>query len=155
MNTKPNSINPNIAHRVQQFGFIKVAIVSGLITTGAIALAYDSKPTEYKPPVTSPNTTPTVYEVQKLTLDSKHSGTAKIKLDNYILQVGFDFQAHPDSYGVPGSEFTAIEITNLSIDDVKSINGAEFSDFTDYNDHRNINQLIASFIERHQLVEAS
>lgn len=155
MNLKPSSINPTVTHRVQPLGFVKVAALAGLFTTGVIAFAYDPYVAEYTPATVIPNTTPSIYGIQKLNLDSKHSGKATIKLDDYILQVGFDFESHPDSYGVPGSDFTTVEITNLSIDDIKSIYGAEFSDFTDYNDHRNINLLIAGYIERNKLVEAN
>ncbi|WP_435722163.1 hypothetical protein [Acinetobacter baumannii] len=37
-----------------------------------------------------------------------------LKLDSFRLNVSFDFEAHPDSYGVPGSEFTAVDITQLT-----------------------------------------
>ncbi len=39
----------------------------------------------------------------------------KLKLDSFRLNVSFDFEAHPDSYGVPGSEFTAVDITQLTV----------------------------------------
>ena len=48
MNLKPTSINPTVTHRVQRFGFIKIVALSGLFTTGALALAYDPQVTEYK-----------------------------------------------------------------------------------------------------------
>ena len=48
MNLKPTSINPAVTHRVQRFGFIKAVALSGLFTTGALALAYDPQFTEYK-----------------------------------------------------------------------------------------------------------
>ena len=155
MNPKPISINPTVTHRVQPMGFVKVAALSGLLATGAIALAYDPQTTEYTPQVVVPNVAPSSYVIQSLLLDSETSGSAVIELDSYILKVSFDFESHPDSYGVPGSEFTAFEITNLSIDDVKSIYGVSFNDFTDYNDHRNINQLIVGYIEKNRLVEAA
>lgn len=154
MNTNPNSINPTVTHRVQPFGFFKVAALVGSFTTGLIAFAYNPDATEYKPPVAIPAVASSVYEVQTLKLDSDHSGTAIIKLDDYILKVGFDFDKSLADYGVQSSEYTQVEISNLSIDDVKTIHGAEFNDFTDHNDHRAINQLIASFIMRNKLVEA-
>ncbi|RZG71839.1 hypothetical protein [Acinetobacter sp. WCHAc060025] len=154
MNIKPNSINPTVTHHVQPFGFIKVAALAGLFTTGVIAFAYNPDSTEYKPPVTIPAITPSTYEVQTLKLDSDHSGTAVIKLDDYILKVGFDFDKYPADYGVRGSEYTEVEVSNLAIDDVKSIYGAKFNDFTVDADHRAINQLIAGYIMRNRLVEA-
>ena len=154
MNTKPNSINPIVTHRVQLIGFFKVALISGLFTTGAIALVVDQKATEYKPPVNVPNVTPSEYGIQALKLTSDKSGIAVIKLDSFLVLVSFDFESHPDSYGVPGSEFTAVDITNLAIEKITDVNGQEWNDFTDYNDHRNINQLIIGYIERNRLVEA-
>ena len=154
MNTNPNSINPAVTHRVQHMGFFKVAAISGLFTVGAIGLTYDQKATEYKPSISAPNVTPSTYSISALKLTSETSGKAVIKLDSFLVLVGFDFESHPDSYGVPGSEFTAVDITNLAIDEIKDINGKEYNDFTDYNDHRNINQIIIGYIERNRLVEA-
>ncbi|MBJ8426015.1 hypothetical protein [Acinetobacter bereziniae] len=154
MNTKPNSINPIVTHRVQPMGFFKVAAISGLVTVGAIGLAYDQKATEYKPPITAPNVTPSTYTVEALKLTSDSSGIAAIKLDSFLIAVSFDFESHPDSYGVPGSEFTAVDITNLAVEKITDVNGNDWNDFTDYNDHRNINQMIVGYIERNRLVEA-
>ena len=154
MNTKQHSINPIVTHREQPTGFFKVALISGLLTTGAIALVIDQKATEYKPAVVVPNTAPSSYSIQALKVTSDSSGMAVIKLDSFLLKVSFDFESHADNYGVPGSEFTAVDITNLAIDEIKDINGKEYNDFTDYNDHRMINQIIVGYIERNKLVEA-
>lgn len=154
MNTKQNSINTIVTHRVQPMGFIKVAAISGLFTVGAIGLTYDQKANEYKPPISAPNVTPSTYSINALKLTSETSGKAVVKLDSFLVLVSFDFESHPDSYGVPGSEFTAVDITNLAIDEIQDINGKECNDFTDYNDHRNINQMIVGYIERNRLVEA-
>ena len=154
MNTKPNSINPIVTHRVLPMGFIKVAAISGLVIVGVIGLTYDQKDTEYKPPVAIPNISPSTYNIDALKLTSDSSGMAVIKLDSFLLKVSFDFESHADNYGVPGSEFTAVDITNLAIDEIKDINGKEYNDFTDYNDHRMINQIIVGYIERNKLVEA-
>ncbi|MEJ5137311.1 MULTISPECIES: hypothetical protein [Acinetobacter] len=154
MNTKPHSINPVVTHRVQPFSFIKVAAISGLFTVGAIGLTYDQKATEYKPAVVVPNTAPSSYSIQALKVTSDSSGMAVVKLDSFLLKVSFDFESHPDSYGVPGSEFTTVDITNLAIEKITDVNGQEWNDFTDYNDHRMINQIIVGYIERNKLVEA-
>lgn len=152
MNVKPISINP-VARHVHFFNFTKVAVMASLFTVGAIALAYDSKPVELtSSPV--PNTIPSEYGVMALKLNTEKSGVAVIKLDGFRVHVGFDFEAHPDSYGVADSSFTAIEINNLSIDEITDIDGNSYRDFTDYNDHRNINQLISAYIEKNNLVEA-
>ena len=155
MNTKPNSINTIVTHRVQPMGFFKVAAISGLFTVGAIGLTYDQKATEYKPPVEAPNITPSTYTVDALKLTSESSGKAVVKIDSFLVLVSFDFESHSDSYGVPGSEFTAVDITNLAIEQITDVNGQDWNDFTDYNDHRNINQMIVGYIERNKLVEAS
>lgn len=155
MNTKPNSINPIVTHRVQPMGFFKVAAISGLVTVVAVGLAYDQKTTEYKLPVAIPNVTPSTYTVDALKLTSGTSGKAVIKLDSFLVLVSFDFESHPDSYGVPGSEFTAVDITNLAIEQITDVNGKDWNDFTNYNDHRNINQMIVGYIERNKLVEAA
>ncbi|RZG77617.1 hypothetical protein EXE10_18950 [Acinetobacter sp. WCHAc060033] len=154
MNAKLNPINPAVTHGVQPFGFIKVAALAGLFTTGVIAFAYNPDAAEYRPPVTIPAIAPSNYEVQTLKLDSDHSGTGLIRLDDFILKVGFDFEQYPVDYGVPSAKNIEIEVSNLAIDDVKSIYGAEFNDFTVDADHRAINQLIAGYIMRNKLVEA-
>lgn len=155
MNTKTHCINPTLTHRLQPFSRFKIAIVSGLLTVGAIALAYEQTATQYKPPVTIPNVTPSTYNIDALKLISDTSGIAVIKLDSFLLKVSFDFDTRPDNYSVPGTEFTAVDITNLAIDEITDVNGKDWNDFTDYNDHRNINQMIVSYIERNKLVEAN
>ncbi|UOH19864.1 hypothetical protein [Acinetobacter sp. NyZ410] len=154
MNTKPNSINPIVTHRVQPMGFLKVAAISGLVIVGVIGLTYDQKDTEYKPPVAIPNISPSTYNIDALKLTSETSGKAVVKIDSFLLKVSFDFESHQDSYGVPGSEFTAVDITNLAIEKITDANGKDWNDFTDYNDHRNINQVIVNYIERNRMVEA-
>jgi len=154
MNTKPNSINPIVTHRVQPFGFIKVAALTGLFATGVIALAYNPASNEHKPPAAIPNVTPSTYSISALKLTSETSGKAVVKIDTFLVLVSFDFDKHPDSYGIPGSEFTAVDITNLAIEKITDMSGKDWNDFTDYNDHRNINQMIIGYIERNKLVEA-
>ncbi|MDO6644681.1 hypothetical protein [Acinetobacter guillouiae] len=154
MNTKPNSINPIVTHRVLPMGFIKVAAISGLVIVGVIGLTYDQKAPEYKPPAAIPNISPSTYNIDALKLTSETSGKAVVKLDSFLVLVSFDFESHQDSYGVHGSEFTAVDITNLAVEKITDVNGKDWNDFTDYNDHRNINQMIVGYIERNRLVEA-
>lgn len=153
MNTKPNSINPIVTDRVHRFGFIKVALLTALFTTGAIALTYDQKGSEYIPPVSIPNVSSSEYRVQALKLNSQSSGMAIVKLDSFLVQVSFDFDTRPDNDGAPGTEFTAVDITNLAVEKITDVNGKDWNDFTDYNDHRNINKVIVSYIETNKLVE--
>ena len=101
-----------------------------------------------------PKTQPSTYGVLTAKITGKHSGVAVIKLDSFRLNVSFDFEAHPDSYGVPGSEFTAVDITQLTVNEITDINGKSYNDFTEFEDIRNINGLLKGFIERNKLVEA-
>lgn len=140
MNVKPKSFNAFTA-----------AVLTASVSIGA--LAYNFKPFQTAP---SPNFNVQIVDfgVQSLKLTSETTGVAVIKIDEYRLHVKFDFESHPDSYGVPGSEFTAVDITNLEIAKVLDKNGAAFQDFLDDNDIRNINLLISAFIEKNNLVEA-
>ena len=101
-----------------------------------------------------PKTQPSTYGVLTAKITGKHSGVAVIKLDSFRLNVSFDFEAHPDSYGVPGSEFTAVDITQLTVNEITDVNGKSYNDFTEFEDIRNINGLLKGFIERNKLVEA-
>lgn len=155
MNINPNSINPIATHRIQPFSFFKIAIFSCLFTASAIVLVHDEKATEYKPLVAIPNVAPATYDIQALKITSNTAGTAVIKLDSFLLKVSFDFESHLENDSIPNSEFTAVDITNLAIDDIKDINGKEYNDFTDYNDHRYINQLLMEYIQNNKLVSAA
>ncbi|WP_151732273.1 hypothetical protein [Acinetobacter ursingii] len=123
------------------------ALIFGL--TGAYALVSE-KPA---PVATYPSSKPSEYGVSAIKVDNdKSSGEAVIKLDGFYIYTSFDFTAREENYGVIGSEHEVIEITNLAIDRITSIGGHEYSDFTDRNDHRNINTLIATHIEKNHLV---
>lgn len=97
---------------------------------------------------------PSYYGVMTLKLTSDITGEAVINLDGFRVPVKFVFDTHPDSYGVPGSEFTAVEIINLEIGQITDANGNNYKDFTIYDDHRNINAQLAAYIEKHKLAEA-
>ena len=159
MNAKLNSINPAVTHRVQPKRFLlpkrffQVCTISALFTTGIVALAYDQKATEYKPPLAS-EYIPSTYAVQTVEITSLSTGYAVIQLDEFTLKFPFIYEAHPSSYGVPGSDFTAVEIKELGQIKVFDEKGNPYYDFTDQLDHRNINNLLIGFIERNRLVEA-
>ncbi|OTG78514.1 hypothetical protein B9T31_17545 [Acinetobacter sp. ANC 4558] len=119
------------------------------IPTSITALSHS---TEYTP--TYSISQPESYGVQSVQITGKNSGTAIVNVDGFRIAVNFKFESHPDSYGVTGSEFTAIDITDLAIDSITDSKGKSYNDFTDYNDHRNINLLLATFIEKNNLVEA-
>ncbi|WP_407323613.1 hypothetical protein [Acinetobacter pittii] len=100
-----------------------------------------------------PNTTPSVYSVKTAQITGKDSGIASVNLDGFTLDFDFKYSVHKDDYGVPGSDFIAVDITELGEISVKDANGNPYKDFTDYIDHRNINALLIGFIEKNRLVE--
>lgn len=120
----------------------------GVLSIGALAFESKQSVPHYEVRVS-----PAETGVQSLKLYSNTAGIAVIKLDEFRIHVDFAFEAHPDSYGVAGSDFTAVEITNLEIVKITDVDGKSYSDFTDYNDHRNINLLLSAFIEKNKLVE--
>ncbi|HCQ9757723.1 TPA: hypothetical protein OMQ82_003869, partial [Acinetobacter baumannii] len=83
----------------------------------------------------------------------ENSGEAVIRIDGFKLNVSFDFDGVADSYGVAGSDFTAAEITNLAIESVTDLSGKPFNDFTNRDDHRNINTLLVGYIDRNRWIE--
>ncbi len=136
------------------FAFVSMA---ALAISGGSLVACQLQPafqTKEAPTLFTPKTQPSTYGVLTAKITGKHSGVAVIKLDSFRLSVSFDFEAHPDSYGVPGSEFTAVDITQLTVNEITDINGKSYNDFTEFEDIRNINGLLKGFIERNKLVEA-
>ncbi len=136
------------------FAFVSMA---ALAISGGSLVACQLQPafqTKEAPTLFTPKTQPSTYGVLTAKITGKHSGVAVIKLDSFRLNVSFDFEAHPDSYGVPGSEFTAVEITQLTVNEITDVNGKSYNDFTEFEDIRNINGLLKGFIERNKLVEA-
>ncbi|EPH1361850.1 hypothetical protein MRU54_003883 [Acinetobacter baumannii] len=93
------------------------------------------------------------YQLLAATKTGENSGEALVRIDGFKLKVGFDFQGVKDSYGVTGSDFTAAEITNLAIESVTDLRGKPFNDFTNRDDHRNINTLLVGYIDRNRWIE--
>ncbi|WP_173910774.1 hypothetical protein [Acinetobacter sp. Marseille-Q1618] len=152
MNAKLNSIKPSVTHRVPT-SFLKVAAATSLFAFGAISLAFDHKATEYKPPLAS-EYIPSTYAVQTVEITSMSTGYAVIQLDDFTVKFPFSYEAHKDNYGVPGSDFTTVEIKELGEIKVFDDKGNPYRDFTDQLDHRNFNNLLIGFIEKNHLVEA-
>lgn len=146
MNVKANPFN--------SFAFVSMAALA--ISGGSLVACQLQPATQEQEHVSffTPKTQPSTYGVLTAKITGKHSGVAVIKLDSFRVNVSFDFEAHHDSYGVPGSEFTAVEITQLSVNEITDINGKSYSDFTEFEDIRNINATLKGFIERNKLVEA-
>lgn len=130
--------------------FIAVAATAAIFTAGAIAFAY---PPEYsRPAAVVPDVQPAISTVAAMHLNDE-SGTAVVRLDGFTLDVSFDFERVDDSFGVPGSEFTNAEITILAIDNITDEFGYKIPDFTDFNDHRAINQLLVAHMLQFKLLE--
>ena len=142
MNTKLNPINS-----------FTVAAFAASVSIGVLAFTYD--PSSYQTlPSPAPLSVNSEYALQALAMSSNTQGEATINLDGFKVLISFEVEPFPDSYGVPGSEFTAVEVTGLHNVNVFDANGNPYNDFTDHIDHRHINLLIKGYIEKHQLVEA-
>lgn len=131
------------------FNSFKVTLIAGAVTIGALAYAY--KP-EIKNIPGQHSVIPEFTAVAAMDLSGENTGTAVIRLDNFTLDVSFDFEPFEDSYGVPGSEFDTAEITQLSVDHITDEYGNPFPDFTDYNDHRNINEMLVQHMIKNRLL---
>ena len=95
------------------------------------------------------------YELLGAKQTGEKTGVAVIRIDGFKLNVSFDFDGVADSYGVAGSDFTAAEITNLAIESVTDLSGKPWNDFTNHDDHKNINILLAGYIDRNKWLEAA
>lgn len=94
------------------------------------------------------------YGIVSLKMLDDMRGEAVVNLDGFRLEItSFEVEAYPDDYGVPGSEFTNIEVVELGEINVFDANGNPYKDFTDHQDHREINSMITSYIMKHRLVE--
>ena len=133
------------------FNSLKVTLVAATVTIGALAFAYKPEATNTQ---VLHKSIPEVTTVAAMELTSETSGSAVIRLDNFTLDVSFDFEPFEDSYGVPGSEFTAVDVTSLDEVTVSDALGNPYNDFTNHIDHQNFNALIKGYIEKHRLVEA-
>jgi hypothetical protein len=131
--------------------FAVTALTAG-VTIGALAYSY--QPDFGVSTQVSKQIAPAQTAVAAMHFNSDHSGTAVIRLDGFTLDVSFDFDRVDDSYGVPGSEFTNADITNLRIDNVTDRSGYPISDFTDFNDHLTINAMLVAHMLQNKMLEA-
>ena len=135
----------------QSFKYPIVAMAAAAATVGALAVTYTPEPTTYTPAFTA-NTAPSQYELLQLRMTDNHKGQAVIRLDGFRITTTFEVEAFEDNYGVPDSEFTAVDVTSLDDVQVFDATGKRYNDFTDHIDHRNMNALIKAHIEKHRLV---
>ncbi|MDC5046802.1 hypothetical protein OHW25_12795 [Acinetobacter baumannii] len=142
--------------KVIPFNHIKVTGVTALVLIAGLAsceykTASSSVPSNYN--YESEQVVASEYQLLAATKTGENSGEAVVRIDGFKLKVGFDFQGVKDSYGVTGSDFTAAEITNLAIESVTDLRGKPFNDFTNRDDHKNINILLVGYIDRNRWIE--
>lgn len=139
-----------IPHKHKVTGITAIAV---LVALGSCEYrsANSSVPSNYN--YESEQVVASEYQLLAATKTGENSGEALVRIDGFKLKVGFDFQGVKDSYGVAGSDFTAAEITNLAIESVTDLRGKPFNDFTNRDDHRNINTLLVGYIDRNRWIE--
>ncbi|WP_334069804.1 hypothetical protein [Acinetobacter colistiniresistens] len=143
------------------FQFGKVMLASWALATGAVggAALIATKLTHSQPqpeaPTYSFGNTHSDYGVLAVQVTSESTGNAVVNLDGFKVYTSFDFDSFQDSNGQLGGEFTAIEITNLSVDKVLTMYGDDYGDFTNKNDIRNMITVITAHIEKNKMVEGA
>lgn len=138
------------------FNHIKVTGVTALVLIAGLSsceykAANSSIPFNYS--YESKQVVASEYELLAAKKTGEHSGEGVIRIDGFKLNVTFDFEGVPDSYGVAGSDFIAAEITNLAIESVTDLRGNPWNDFTNRDDHKNINILLVGYIDRNHWIE--
>ena len=130
----------------------KVTLFTTALTVSALAVAFHTDLNVGQP--APAQNMQSEYGIVSLKMHDQSRGEAILNLDGFRLNISsFEVQAYPDSYGVPGSEFTAVEVMELGEINVFDANGNPYKDFTDHQDHREINSMIAGYIMKHRLVE--
>ncbi|WP_151742786.1 MULTISPECIES: hypothetical protein [unclassified Acinetobacter] len=149
-----------LSHDNNTFNFKSVSFVTVIIAfivfTGiSIAVSKPIEITDQYKHAPIPDLQASTYGVAQLSITSKNTGTGLINLDGFLVPVDFKFDAYPSDYGVHGTEYVAVEITQLDIGQILNKNGKQSDDFTNFQDHKNINEALKNFIEVNKLVEAS
>lgn len=139
------------------FSFSNVMLIStviSLIIFVGISIAF-SQPVSSEPSKTDtfiPDIRSSSYGVVNLSITSKNTGTGSINLDGYLVPVDFNFDTQ-EYLDESGSSQLNVEITRLDIGQIVASNGNKPSDFTNHQDHVQINEAIKNFIEVNKLVE--
>ncbi|WP_151817157.1 hypothetical protein [Acinetobacter oleivorans] len=139
-----------IPHKHKVTGITAIAVLVTLASC-EYKTANSSVPSNYS--YESKQMVASEYELLAAKKTGEHSGEGVIRIDGFKLNVSFDYEGVPDSYGVTGSDFTTAEITNLAIESVTDLRGKPFNDFTNRDDHRNINTLLVGYIDRNRWIE--
>ena len=134
------------------FNSIKISLGVAAVTIGVLSCGFKTAPQAAQPIVAK--VAPSEYQLLALRMTGENHGEAIIRLDGFRVTARFEVEAFEDSYGVPGSEFTAVDVTSLDEVTVSDALGNPYNDFTHHIDHQNFNALIKGYIEKHRLVEA-
>ncbi|ENX57621.1 MULTISPECIES: hypothetical protein [Acinetobacter] len=131
-------------------------IASGLIFGVASALdKYDHFKAEQAKPIYSQyaaELTKSSYEVMAAHLSSDITGEAVIDMDNFKVPVKFVFNSKIQYSGVVAEPVIDIQILEIGV--ITNMAGTnEFSDFTNFEDHKAINAAIVAYIKKHNLLE--
>lgn len=140
----------SVSNKHKVTGVTAIAVLAAL-TSCEYKTANSSVPSNYS--YESKQMVASEYELLAAKKTGEHSGEGVIRIDGFKLKVGFDFQGVKDNYGVAGSDFTTAEITNLAIESVTDLRGKPFNDFTNRDDHKNINILLVGYIDRNRWIE--
>ena len=134
------------------FNSIKISLGVAAVTIGVLSCGFKTAPQAAQPIVA--NVAASEYQLLALRMTGENHGEAIIRLDGFRVTARFEVEAFPDSYGLPGSEFTAVDVTSLDEVTVSDALGNPYNDFTNHIDHQNFNALIKGYIEKHRLVGA-
>lgn len=133
---------------------IKVTAVIALITFLGLFFIAEPRKIELTTQNDSiPDIQTSTYGISLLSITSKNTGTGLINLDGYLVPVNFKFETYPSDYGIEETAFIAVDITNLEIGQITDGNGNHIDDFTNFQDHKRINEALKNFIEANKLVE--
>ncbi|MDO3663379.1 hypothetical protein [Acinetobacter higginsii] len=148
---KQISINSNPPHHMGKV--VLASLFTGSIGIGCLTGAYAlvTKPVEL--PIYSYGNTHSDYGILAVKITSESTGTAVVNLDGFRVYTSFDFDSFQDSNGQLGGDFTAIDIKNLTVDQVFDAKGNNYGDFTNADDIRNMISIITAHIQKNKMIE--
>ena len=132
--------------KLNHFNAFAISLVTASVTIGAMAFNYNPEFTSTHIQVPAQNS------VAAMAI-KPDTGSAVIRFEGYTMDVSFQYIAVDDDYGVPGSEFKNAEIVQLNVDQVLDSKNNIARDFTDFNDHLHINQMLVAHMLKNQLLE--
>ncbi|WP_395000717.1 hypothetical protein, partial [Acinetobacter sp.] len=108
------------------FNTIKISLGVAAVTIGVLSCGFKTSPQAAQPIVA--NVAPSEYQLLALRMTGENHGEAIIRLDGFRVTARFEVEAFKDSYGVPGSEFTAVDVTSLDEVTVSDALGNPYND---------------------------